>query len=158
MRTTLLLFPLLFAGCGSALVGPAAPSANSPAVFGYYDSGAVLEGWVLVTDDRVGCSQMRDVLDRSHEAGDSIWISLEKGPSLDWEGLYPGTYSSSTSTESDEGRHAEVYFQQNQDIAVLTGNDVWVWVDGYDNGTLRLVLDTELAEGIVVAKDCGELE
>lgn len=149
---------LVLSGCGSALVGPAAPSANSPAVFGYYDSGAVIEGWVLVTDDRIGCGEILGVLDRSHDAGDAIWIALEKGPTLDWEGLYPGTYGDYPAEEADEGRHAEVYFQQDQDVAVLTGNDVWVWVDGYDSGTLRLVLDTELAEGIVVAKDCGELE
>jgi len=163
----------LLAGCGSALVGPEAPGTNSPAVFGYYESGAVIEGWVLVTDDRIGCHQMLDVLDRSHRAGDAIWIALEKGPSLDWEGLYPGTFGSYPEPPDDddsagdddddtpvvsEGRHAEVYFQQGQDIAVLTGNDVWVWVDAYEHGTLRLVLNTELAEGIVVAKDCGELE
>jgi len=154
------LTPLLLAltACGSALVGPAAPSPDSPAVFGYYESGAVIEGWVLVTDDRIGCDRMLEVLDRTHRAGDSVWIALEKGPDLDWEGLYPGTYSTTLDPEIDGGRHAEVYFQQGQDIAVLTGNDVWVWVDGYGDGLLRLVLQTERAEGIVVARDCGEIQ
>lgn len=164
MRTLALLALVTIAGCGSGLVGPAAPGLDSPAVFGHYTDGELAVGWLLVTDDKVPCNKIVAVTEKAHTAGGGLWIALEKGPSLPWEGLYPGTFAAYPDPDVEgettpEGRHAEVYFQADQDVAVLTGNDVWVWIDEYDEGTLlRAVLQTELAEGIVVARDCGEIE
>ena len=152
----LLLPLLLLAGCGSALVGDAVPSPTRATVFGHQTDGVLVEGWLLVTGENVACDEITAVLDGGVEPGDSIWILLQKEESLAWEGLYPGTVSHNAGEGSPGHRHTEVYFRQGGDVAVLTGNDVWVEVLEYD-GTLKAQLGSSLAEGLIVAEDCGAL-
>jgi len=146
----------LLAGCGASMEGPGVPRGATGTAFGWRTMGEIQEGWLIVSQKSVGCGDIEDVITRDHDAGDAIWIGLEKGPTLDWVGLYPGTFAADATGESLEGRHAEVYFQQAGDVAALTGHDVWVEVYSY-GAFLEAELDTNLAAGLIVSKDCGEL-
>ncbi len=162
MRLALLCAVLLAAipisGCGSALTGPAAPPLNSPAHFGWQPSGDIDVGWLMVTDDGISCGEILDVVNHSRDAGDALWVALEKDPDMDWEGLYPGTWASYPfDDETVGGRHAEVYFQLEGDVVPLTGHDVWIDVHSYGS-LLKASLDTSLAWGMIVAEDCGQIE
>ena len=162
MRLALLCAILLAAipisGCGSALTGPAAPPLNSPAHFGWQPSGDIDVGWLMVTDDSISCHEILDVVDHTRDAGDALWVALEKDPDMDWEGLYPGTWASYPFDDTVEGgRHAEVYFQIEGDVVPLTGHDVWIDVHSYGS-LLKASLDTSLARGMIVAEDCGQIE
>ncbi len=144
------------AGCGSGLVGDGVPSTVRSTVFGHRASGDLQEGWLLVTAETTGCDEIPAVLDGGGSPGDSLWILLEKGPGLPWEGLYPGTFGGYPAEDSAEGRHTEVYVHQGGDTAVLTGGDAWVRVFEA-RAVFRAELGTSLAEGLIVAEDCGEL-
>ena len=146
---------LFVTGCsGSGLVGEGVPQPTRSVLFGHRDTGAVTEGWIVVTQDKVACGDIAAVLAGTHDPGDSIWILMERGPSQPWEGLYPGTEASAP--DSAEARHAEVYFHQSGDTAGLTGHDVWVRVISYEKDRFQAELDTSLAEGLLIADDCGE--
>jgi hypothetical protein len=152
---TLLLPLLLLAGCGSGLVGDGVPTPTRATLFGHRTSGELVEGWLLVTAENLDCADIPGVLDGTTPAGDSLWILLEKGPDLDWVGLYPGTFGGYPGEDTAEGRHTEVYVHQGGDTAVLTGNDAWVQVFEYES-LFKAELGTSLAEGLIVAEDCGE--
>ncbi len=160
MRAALPLLVLLVAGCGSALQGPAAPPLDSPAHFGWQESGEIHVGWLMVTDDNISCDEILDVVDHRKDAGDAVWVALEKDPDFKWRGLYPGTWASYPSRNDPdpiEGRHAEVYFQLGGDIVPLTGNDMWAEVHSTDD-LFKATLDTTLAWGLIVAEDCGQID
>mgnify|MGYP007066307707 CR=1 FL=1 len=157
MRCAVLLLTFALAGCGSALVGPAAPPLNSSAHFGWQTVDDIHVGWLMVTDDGISCDEILDVVDHRKDAGDALWVALEKGPTLDWPGLYPGTWGSYPAGDGVEGRHAEVYFQLEEDVVPLTGNDVWVEVHS-DGDLFKATLDTSLAWGLIVARDCGQID
>lgn len=160
MRSFLSLLALCAVGCGSALEGPAAPPLNSPAHFGWQPSGEIDVGWLMVTDDDISCDEILDVVGHAMDAGDAIWVAIEKGADLDWPGLYPGTWASYPSRVDPDpllGRHAEVYFQLDGDVVPLTGNDMWIDVHSYD-GLFKATLDTSLARGLIVAEDCGQID
>lgn len=142
-------------GCsGSGLVGDGVPRPIRSVVFGHQDTGAVVEGWLLVTQLKTDCSQMGATLDGTHEPGESIWILVERGSTQDWAGLYPGT--SAAAPDAVESRHAEVYFRQSGDVAALTGDDVWVrLIEHEEDGLVKAELGTALAEGLLIADECG---
>jgi hypothetical protein len=143
------------AGCtGSGLAGDGVPKPVRSVLFGHQDAGAVFEGWLLVTQLKTDCSDLGATLDGSHEPGESIWILTERGATQSWEGLYPGTFSAAPGTA--EARHAEVYFRQAGDVAVLTGDDAWVRVISHEEeGLVKAELGTTLAEGLLIADECG---
>ncbi len=152
----ILLFSLgATSGCtGSGLAGDGVPRPVRSVIFGERDLGAVTEGWLLVTQLKTDCSQIGAVLDGTHEPGESIWIVIERGSSQSWEGLYPGTTAAAPGAA--EERHAEVYFRQAGDVAALTGDDVWVrLIEHEEDGLVRAELGTALAEGLLIADECG---
>jgi len=139
---------------GSGMVGDGVPRPIRSVIFGHQDTGAVVEGWLLVTQLKTDCSQMGATLDGTHEPGESIWILTERGATQDWAGLYPGT--SAAEPGAAEARHAEVYFRQSGDVAALTGDDVWVrLIEHEEGGLVRAELGTALAEGLLIADECG---
>ncbi len=151
----LLLAMTALAGCsGSGLAGDGVPRPVRSVLFGHQDAGAVIEGWLLVTQLKTTCGDLGATLDGTHEPGESIWILTERGATQAWEGLYPGTWAAAP--DSAEARHAEVYFRQSGDVAALTGDDVWVrLIDHEEDGLVKAELSTSLAEGLLIADECG---
>jgi len=153
------LSPLLamgmLAGCtGSGLVGDGVPKPVRSVLFGHRDGGAVIEGWLLVAQLKTECSDIGATLEGNHDPGESIWILAERGATQGWEGLYPGTAAAAPGDA--EARHAEVYFRQAGDVAVLTGDDAWVRLISHEeDGLVKAELGTSLAEGLLIADECG---
>jgi hypothetical protein len=144
-------------GCGSGLTGPAAPSPTRSVVFGSRTSGVVVEGWLVLTEKGTSCDDLSAALAGTHDTGDALWLLLQRGEALAWEGLYPGTVSVAVGSAETDGRHAELYVHADGDWAALTGNDVWAEVFEVDHGTVYARIDSGVAEGLVLADDCGSL-